>query len=166
MVIRLNIVTRMLPRAWYYFRVGYSTYLTFALGYASTLVTVYYLAIRNLPSIENLFPKFGEFSVISTVVGVPIAVLIGWLHLKRSSLWKAELDISAEAHPYNYKLQPGYTSEVYYPAFEILLRLVRNISDKEGVLTEADKRDLIRLEEKMKILIAGGVVGTPRRSRI
>jgi len=129
-------------------------------------VTVYYLAIRNLPAIESLFPRFGEFSVISTVVGVPIAVLIGWLHLKRSGLWKAELDISAEAHPYNYKLVPGYVSEVYYPAFEILLRLVRNVSEKEGVLTEADKKNLIRLEEKLKILIAGGVVGTPRRSTI
>jgi hypothetical protein len=145
---------------------GYSTYLSFTLGYASTLVTIYYLAIRNIPGLLALFPRFLEFSVIATVSGAPIGVLVGWLHLKRSALFQSEQEIAAEANPYTYKLPPGIPREVYYPAFEILVRLVRDISEKQGVLAEADKSDLIRLEEKLKILNSGGLVGTPRRSRI
>ena len=48
---------RWIYRAWYYFRLGYSTYLTFILGYVSTLVTVCYLAIKNMP------PLLGAWSV-------------------------------------------------------------------------------------------------------
>ena len=88
---------------WYYFRVGYSTYLSFLLGFATTLVTVYYLAITNIPVLEALFPHFGIFAVIALIVGVPTACIIGWFHLKGSSLWKSEIDIGVEANPYLYK---------------------------------------------------------------
>ena len=98
---------KWLFRAWYYFRLGYSTYLTFILGYASTLVTVYYLAIRNAPALLDLFPHFAEFGVLATVVGGPLAVVIGWIHLKRSGLYSSEADISVEASPYTYKLPPA-----------------------------------------------------------
>ena len=61
----------MVIRAWFYFRQGYSTYLTFLLGYVSTLVTVYYPAIKNMPPLLDLFPHFAEFAIIATVVGAP-----------------------------------------------------------------------------------------------
>ena len=76
-------VYRLATGAWYYFRLGYSTYLTFLLGYASTLVTVYFLAIKNMPVLLEIFPNFELFSVIATVIGVPLSIGIGWLHLKR-----------------------------------------------------------------------------------
>lgn len=45
---------QFLFRCWYYFRIGYSTYLTFLLGFATTLVTVYYLAINNIPALKPI----------------------------------------------------------------------------------------------------------------
>ena len=93
-------------RAWYYFRQGYSTYLTFLLGYVSTLITVYYLAIKNMPPLLDLFPHFASFAIFGTVVGVPSAVVIGWVHMKRSRLFSSEQDIAVESNPYQYKLPP------------------------------------------------------------
>jgi len=39
------------------------------LGYISTLVTVYYLAIRNIPELKNLFQRFWAFAVLATIIG-------------------------------------------------------------------------------------------------
>jgi len=100
---------------WYYFRIGYSTYLTFLLGYVSTLVMVYYLAIKNLPILVDIFPRFVPFAIVALLVGAPLSVLIGWVHLKRSPAYSSEADIGVEANPYTYKLSPGVWREVFAP---------------------------------------------------
>jgi len=63
---------------------GYSTYRTFLLGYITTLVTVYYLAIKDIPYLLDLFPRFVPFAILATVIGLPVAVGLGWFHYKRS----------------------------------------------------------------------------------
>jgi hypothetical protein len=154
---------RSIYRAWYYFRLGYSTYLTFLLGYATTLVTVYYLAIKNIPSLLDIFPKFVPFAALATVIGVPLSVGIGWIHLKRSGLFSTEQDLSMEANPYLYKLQPGYAKEVTFPAAFLQLTIIRRLADNTGLLTEAEKAQLNELESKFSTLLSGGYVGEPRR---
>jgi hypothetical protein len=154
---------RLVYRAWYYFRLGYSTYLTFLLGYFSTLVTVYYLAVRNMPPLLDLFPHFLEFAVLATVVGAPLAVVIGWIHLKRSRLFSSEQDIGVEANPYIYKLQPGWMKEAWTPVMLAQLKILRRLSEKGGLLTDSEKKEIAELEGKMETLIKGGYVGSPRR---
>ena len=56
---------RWASRAWYYFRLGYSTYLTFLLGYVSTLITVYYLAIKNMADLLSIFPHSALFALLA-----------------------------------------------------------------------------------------------------
>jgi hypothetical protein len=160
---RLGSIATLAYRAWYYFRLGYSTYLTFLLGFVSTLVTVYYLAIKNIPYLLDFFPKFVPFAILSIVVGVPVSVAIGWVHLKRSGLFSSEQDISVEANPYQYKLPPGMAMEVTTPAGLIQLRILRKLADANGLLTEAEKALLDELEKKYQILLDGGHVGSPRR---
>ncbi len=150
-------------RAWFYFRQGYSTYLTFVLGYGSTLVTVYYLAIKNAPLLLDLFPHFVPFGLLATVVGVPLAVVVGWVHLKRSRLYSSEADIAAESSPYNYKLPPGYWREAWFPVMLAQLRLLGRLSEAKGLLTESEKIELEELDKKMVTLVKGGYVGSPRR---
>ncbi len=150
-------------RSWYYFRQGYSTYLTFILGYVSTLVTVYYLAIKNIPSLLDIFPKFVSFAVLATVVGVPTAVGLGWVHMKRSYLYSSEADISQEANPYNYKLNPGINVEVLFPAYLAQLRILKKIAETNRFLTDAEKMEIEELERKFVNLLSGGSVGSPRR---
>jgi len=156
-------IWKLAPRIWYYFRIGYNTYLTFLMGYISTLVTVYYLAIKNMPEFEMFFSRFWLFAVLATAVGAPISVMVGWIHAKRSSLLSAEIDVSVEANPYNYKLFPGYWKEVAFPAYLEILSLAKRLSEKGNLLTTEDKARIEKLEKMFKILIEGGHVGHPRR---
>ena len=155
--------TTFVARAWYYFRMGYSTYLTFLLGYVSTLVTVYYLAIKNIPDLLVVFPHFVPFAVLGTALGVPLSVVIGWLHLKRTPAYASEADISAEANPYYYKLYPGYTREAFAPLYLELLVQLKKLASAQGLLSSEEKARIEALENKMQVLIDGGFVGTPRR---
>jgi hypothetical protein len=142
---------------------GYSTYLTFLLGYVSTFVTVYYLAIKDMPMLLNIFPHFLTFAVFGTIIGAPLSVLIGWLHLKRTSAWTAEVDIGVEANPYNYKLQPGYWREVFAPMFLELLKQNKRILASNNLLSLEDSQRIAELEQKLSTLASGGYVGRPRR---
>ena len=149
-------------RMWYYFRVGYSTYLSFLLGFATTFVTVYYLAISNIPQLQGVFPHFWAFVIVGVVVGVPVACGIGWFHVKGSAIWKSEIDITTEANPYLYKMYPGYWMEAFTPLYLELLVGLKKILEKEGMLTEEDRGRIKDLEEKLEILMKGGYVGVPR----
>jgi len=154
--------SRFTFRMWYYFRVGYSTYLSFLLGFATTFVTVYYLAITNMPMLQAVFPHFGLFAVVALIVGVPTACLIGWFHMKGSSLWKSEVDITVEANPYLYKMYPGYWQEAFTPLYLELLSGVKKILEKEGMLSEEERGRIDDLEKKLEVLMKGGYVGVPK----
>lgn len=154
---------RWIFRAWYYFRLGFSAYLSFLLACVSTLVTVYYLAIKNIPALLDVFPHFVPFAVLVTVVGGPVAILIGWVHLKRSPIFSSEQEVSAEANPFQYKLPPGIAKEVTYPALLMELSILRKLVEAEGLLTDSEKAGMDAIEKKIVTLLEGGYVGSPRR---
>ena len=156
-------VGSFIGRLWFYFRIGYSTYLTFLLGFASTLVTVYYLAIKNIPDLLNVFPHFVPFAVIATLIGIPLSVSVGWAHYKRSPAFTSELDIQVEANPYYFKLAPGFNKEVYGPLYLELLMLLKKLSTTENLLDKNDMDRIEALERKLRILNDGGMVGTMKR---
>jgi len=161
--VNMKISLKILARLWYYFRMGYSTYLTFLLGYVSTLVTVYYLAIKNLPTLLDLFPHFAGFAVLATAIGVPLSVGIGWLHLKRTIVYSSEAEVAAEANPYTYKLSPGLWSEAFAPLYLELLVQQKKLLEAQKLLDEDDRARIQAIETKMRILLKGGYVGVPRR---
>lgn len=154
---------RALPfRSWYYFRTGYATYLAFLIASVNTVVTVYYLAIKNIPSLETVFTSFGIWILFVVFVGVPLSVFLGWLHLKRSPAYRSELDVSIEANPYYYKLPPGYWREAFAPAMLEIIRLNLKAINKEP-LTQDEVNVLQSLQKKLQTLIEGGFVGEPTR---
>ena len=155
-------VSRFLYRMWYYFRIGYSTYLTFLLGFATTMVTVYYLAIQNMSFLLDVFPHFAPFAVTALLVGLPLSVFIGWMHIKGSGVWRSELDIAVEANPYLYKMYPGYWKEAFVPLYLELLKGMKIMLEKEKMLTGDDRERIEGLEEKLQRLVEGGYVGAPR----
>jgi hypothetical protein len=159
MICDLSFVARM----WFYFRTGYSTYLTFLLGYVSTLITVYYLAIKNLPDLLTVFPRFVPFAALATVVGVPLSVAIGWVHLKRSPAFSSETDINVEANPYYYKLPSGFYREAFAPFYLEMLVQMRKLLASQKMLDAEELQRIHNLEEKLQTLIQGGYVGMPRR---
>lgn len=159
MIKRSNYFTRF----WFYFRIGYGTYLTFLLGYVSTLITVYYLAIKNLPDLLNLFPHFQTFAILATVIGAPLSVAIGWLHLKKTHAYSSEADITMESNPYSYKLVPGKEKEAFAPSYLELLKLVSKLLASQGLLSKEEEQHIKVLEDRLQKLIEGNFVGTPRR---
>jgi hypothetical protein len=150
---------RLLFRAWFYFRVGYGTYLTFLLGFTTTLVTVYYLAITNISFLKSVFPTFWLFSILALAVGVPLAIFMGLFHYKRSQAFSSEADIATEANPWYYKYPPGYTREVWGPLFGELLKYTTRLLETNNLLSDEEKARIRILEEKLKVLDQGGTVG-------
>jgi hypothetical protein len=153
---------RFLARLWFYFRTGYSTYLSFLLGAANTLVVIWYLAIGQIPAVQDLFGHFLPFAVAVTIVGVPLAIGVGWIHIKRSPAYSSEVDITVEAYPYYYKLPPGYTREVWAPVYLELLIQLKRLLEAQRLLTGEERSRIQALEQKLQLLIDGGSVGSPR----
>jgi len=87
-------------RAWYYFRMGWSTYFAFILAAINTLTVTYFLAIENYPSLKLIFPSFEIYITIIIGVGVPILISIGYAHFKRTQAFKSEIDVMIESNPY------------------------------------------------------------------
>ena len=155
--------SRLIGRSWFYFRIGYATYLTFLLGLVSTLVTVYYLAIKNIPSLLAIFPKFVPFSILAVAIGVPFSVALGYVHYKRSPAYSSEMDVQVEANPYYFKLPPGYYLEVFGPLYLELLQLLTKLSTTQNLLAKEDKKRIEEIERKLRLLNEGGYVGHPKR---
>ena len=87
-------------RAWFYFRNGWSIYFAFIFAAINTLTVTYYLAIERVPFLVSIFPTFIHYVVITASIGIPLLILIGYAHWKRSGARKAEIDISYEVNPY------------------------------------------------------------------
>ena len=139
---------RLLFRAWYYFRIGYATYLTFLLGFVSTIVTVYYLAINNISFLKVVFPNFWIFSLLAIVVGVPLAVFSGYFHFKRSRAYTSEVDIQVEVNPYLFKITPGKEKEMQIPLTIANIDLTLAMARKLGALTPEVESELLQVREK------------------
>jgi len=87
-------------RGWFYFRQGWSVYFAFIFAAVNTLTVTYFLAIDNYPFLKDVFPSFIHYIAIVVLVGIPILVLVGYAHYKRTASFKAEADIHIEANPH------------------------------------------------------------------
>ena len=87
-------------RAWFYFRMGWSTYFAFIFAAINTLTVTFYLAIENYPVLKSVFPTFEIYVIITVLIGIPLLVTIGYAHYKRTKARKAEVDILVETNPY------------------------------------------------------------------
>jgi uncharacterized membrane protein required for colicin V production len=142
-------------RSWFYFRTGFAVYLSFVIAAVNMIVTVYYLAIERIDVLHAVFPDFTRWAVTVLIVGVPLAVFIGWLHLKRSPAYSSEVDVGVEANPYYYKLPPGYWKEALVPVLLETMKLNIKLLNKES-LTEGEIKSLKDLQGKLQNLIDGG----------
>ena len=87
-------------RGWFYFRQGWSVYFAFIFAAVNTLTVTYFLAIDNYPFLKDIFPSFIHYIAIVVLIGIPILVLVGYAHYKRTASFKAEADIHIEANPH------------------------------------------------------------------
>jgi hypothetical protein len=132
-------------RAWYYFRMGWSTYFAFILAAINTLTVTYFLAIDNYPSLKTIFPSFEVYIMIVVTVGIPLLILVGYSHYKRTLAFKSEVDVVVESNPYQRRniVNATITVELTIKNLELLIKL----ANKEQVSDE-DLAELKKLHQK------------------
>ena len=84
---------------WYYVRQGYSNYLVFVISTANLMVTTYYLAVKNAPSLSQVFPNVFWFGLFMIMIGIPLTFSLGYFHYKKSKAQHHQLEIEVESNP-------------------------------------------------------------------
>jgi len=147
-------------RIWYYFRQGWTTYFAFVFAAINTLIVTYYLAIENIAPIKEIFPSFFLYFIAVSSIGIPLLVLIGYVHFKKSPAYSSETDITVESNPYHYKLpKKGWNQEVSFP----LYLMITNYILKSNDLTEEETAEIKDLQKKIQKLINGEFINEPRK---
>ena len=115
-------------RGWYYFRMGWSTYFAFILAAINTLTVTYFLAIDNYPSLKLIFPSFEIYILIIVSIGIPILIVIGYAHFKRTQAFKSEIDVMIESNPYQRRntVNNEINLRVNLQLMKLLTKLVNN----------------------------------------
>ena len=134
-------------RGWFYFRQGWSNYFAFVFAAVNTLTVTYYLAIEKYPLLEIIFPSFLQYVVIISAIGVPVLILIGFAHWKKTAARKAEVDIFYEVNPYIVRVLVNT---------ELILRLNLALNDRIIKLAQKNQltlNDYNELKELQKELI-------------
>jgi hypothetical protein len=153
-MVRLG-MRRRIFRYWYYFRVGYGTYLTYLLGIGSTIITVYYLMIKSIPALQSIFPNLYVFASVFFIVGIPLAVALGFAHFKRTRAYSSEMDISQETNPFNFRPYPGKEQELFVPFAIIQIDMFTGLAKQLGMLTPELQQKLDELRGKYQVLATG-----------
>ena len=133
-------------RAWFYFRNGWSTYFAFIFAAINTLTVTYFLAIEKYPVLNAVFPTFIHYVIIVVVIGIPILVIIGYIHFKRSSALRSEADIQMEVNPYWRRLL--INSELMIPLHLKLSQLIVKMSNNEK-LTKDELDEMAKLQNDL-----------------
>ena len=128
-------------RAWFYFRMGWSTYFVFILAAINTLTVTYFLAIDNYPTLKSVFPSFEQYVVIIMGVGIPLLIVIGYAHYKKTLAYKSETDVLIESNPYGRR--DLVNSEISLQLDLKLISLILKMSNGEKI----DKNEIAEVEK-------------------
>ena len=122
-------------RGWFYFRQGWSVYFAFIFAAVNTLTVTYFLAIDNYPFLKDVFPSFIHYIAIVVLVGIPVLVLVGYAHYKKTPSYRAEADVWVESNPYQARVlvNTQFTLALNMKLTGVLLKLSskEEISEKE-----------------------------------
>ncbi len=150
-------------RGWYYLRIGWTTYFAFIFAVVNTSVVTYYLAIEKAPFLQTIFPSFLAYIGILSAIGLPILIIAGYIHFQRSHAYGSEAEIATETNPYFYKAAPGWSRQVMWPVFLKITELLLKVSNNQK-LTDDELKELAELQKKIKLLMEGESIGTPRKA--
>jgi len=134
-------VRNTLPfRSWFYFRMGWSTYFAFIFAAINTLTVTYFLAIERYPELTAIFPNFIQYVLIITIIGIPILIIVGYVHYKRTLAYRAEVDVGLESNPYQLRnvVNNAINVELALRMYEMILKLSKNQKLTEDELTEIE----------------------------
>ena len=133
-------------RGWFYFRTGWATYFAFIVAAINALTVTFFLAIENYPSLSVIFPTFFHYIVIVVGVGVPILVLVGYVHFKKSKSYRAEQDILIETSPHFRRILQN--TEVLLTSYLKLTELMMKLSENKQ-LTDEELKEVSKLQDQL-----------------
>lgn len=137
---------RFIFRTWFYFRQGWSVYFAFIFAAINTLTVTYYLAIERIPDLQVIFPTFSQYIIIVILTGVPILVLIGYTHYKRSLAYQSEVAVGVESNPY--VARNLVNSEIILEINLILIEIMLKTSKEK--LTSDDIEKITKIYSELK----------------
>jgi hypothetical protein len=157
---------KALFRAWFYFRQGYNLYLAFLIGFASNIVVLFRLGVEPNNALHDIFPSLGIFTAIGLLVAIPVGILTGLYHMKRTGAYAADASVATEANPYVYKLVPGKEKEVFLPLWILTVRGLVKMLDQQKTMTADERKDVENLLNKANALMQGQAVGFPNQQGV
>ena len=128
-------------RFWFYFRSGWSSYFAFIFAAINTLVVTYYLAIERYPFLESIFPNFIQYVLIMVLVGIPLLILVGYSHWKRTPAYRSEADIWMESNPYQARMlvNSEILLKLNFKLTELIIKQSKNEKASDDELAEITK---------------------------
>ena len=93
-----------------------------------------------------IFPTFFHYVVVVVCIGVPVLVLVGYVHFKRSKSYRAEADIGIETNPHFRRML--LNTEVLLPSYLKLIELVAKLSEDKK-LTDKELEEISKLQKKL-----------------
>lgn len=154
--------SKLIFRSWYYFRIGYGTYVAFPLGFASTMIVIYALAVVDVPAIHDIFPHLYIFGIVGLLIIGPISIYAGLYHIKRTGAYSAEASVLTESNPYVYKAIPGKEREVFLPLMVLTAKGLAKVMEQQNTLTSEEQREFQIVLGKANTLLEGASVGLPK----
>ena len=133
-------------RAWYYFRQGWAIYFAFILAAINTLTVTYFLAIDNYPNLKSVFPSFEQYVAMVVVIGVPLLIIIGYTHYKKTQGFKSEADVLIETNPY--PRRSVVNSEINLRLNLQLMSTLLKVAKKED-LSEEEIEEITQLHDEI-----------------
>ena len=136
----------LLFRSWFYFRTGWSTYFAFILAAINTLTVTYFLAIDNYPNLKSVFPSFEQYVAMVVVIGVPLLIIVGYAHYKKTQGFKSEIDVLIETNPY--QRRSVVNSEINLRLNLQLMSILLKVAKKED-LSEEEIEEMTQLHDEI-----------------
>jgi hypothetical protein len=152
---------KALFRAWFYFRQGYNLYLAFLIGFASNIVVLFRLGVEPNKSLLGIFPSLGIFTAVGLLVAIPVGILAGLYHMKRTGAYAADASVATEANPYVYKTI-GKEKEVFLPLWILTARGLAKLLERDETMSVNDRKELTEILNKANALLEGQSVGLPK----
>tara|TARA_Y100000310_G_scaffold322786_1_gene382264 strand:+ start:1812 stop:2267 length:456 start_codon:yes stop_codon:yes gene_type:complete len=121
---------------------GWGTYFAFIFAAINTLTVTYYLAIERVPALLPIFPNFLQYILIISAIGVPLLIIVGFIHYKRTVAFKSEVDVVMESNPYQRRNIVNITLilESIMETNQLLLKLSKNEKLSETEIGEINSK--------------------------
>ena len=139
-----------LHRLWFYFRTGYGSYVSLALGVIQFLL-IGALYIQRIPELSSL--HFSELIALFMVPFIAVSIVMGLLHTRHQM--RTDTMLSALQNPFMFRIAPGKEEKISIPMTILGLKVQRLFLEQLGIMTKELELEFDGLGELLNRLSSG-----------